>query len=684
MKNKFLRKITISLFIAITFCMLTMNKSNAMDFKNIFNYSIFNKIKEINNDINRIVPKIKSNVISNSSDNLDVDGYENIHISSVTGRQFKEYRQNIDGWESKYPITHLSGVWSSGWKSECGSVSIITLGSGYTERATFSDLKNKLESTNGNTDIDGWIYSYTGQYPNWSSSYSSDYIANKLSSGAVGILHSTSSLVSSSGTHYMTLLDVNEDKTKVYLSNPWMGSNYQGWITFEQLSYIFDSIGFIDNIGVKPNYINNEIDETVGAEQSNNIKENKIFYIGDSWMEDLREYEISESSRSYFFAENSRNADWVLDNYYDLDIPDDASCIVIEFGLNDYTNWDETQELADKLANDYKDKEIFILRTPHVCSGYSYPSNFNSQVDIYNEHMKNYCEGKERITFIDPTITIVENNGNGYLKDEYAADQYDTDLGGGKMHLSYRGYQTWYEDIIKGINNAMTEKTKLSEIKIKQAPSKTEYIEGEDFNRSGMKIEAVYNNGTTKEITNYTVINENNLKVTQTSVTISYTEDGVTKTVEQKIKVNKKETLKIESKTYEITEENNTKYIEKIMPNTSIEKFKKQIETNGTIKIYINKEEINNKDNLITTGAEIIVNFNNTETKYIAVVIGDLVGNGIIDNVNMLKLARYNAKIDLDLKDAYLKAADIYRDGEYGNIKDLLKMARVLAKIEDI
>ena len=120
------------------------------------------------------------------------------------------------------------------------------------------------------------------------------------------------------------------------------------------------------------------------------------------------------------------------------------------------------------------------------------------------------------------------------------------------------------------------------------------------------------------------------------------------------------------------------------MPNTSIEKFKKQIETNGTIKIYINKEEINNKDNLITTGAEIIVNFNNTKTKYIAVVIGDLVGNGKIDNVNMLKLARYNAKIDLDLKDAYLKAADIYRDGEYGNIKDLLKMARVLAKIEDI
>ena len=306
MKNKFLRKITISLFIAITFCMLTMNKSNAMNLNKMFNYDILNKIKETLANVN----------------NIDVD-------------------------------------------------------------ITKSTIKSSTNDSNGI--------------------------------------------------------------------------------------------------------------------QTSSIEEDKIFYIGDSWMEDLREYEISESSRSYFFAENSRNADWVLDNYYDLDIPDDASCIVVEFGLNDYTNWDETQELAEKLANDYKDKEIFILRTPHVCSGYSYPSNFNSQVDIYNEHMKNYCEGKERITFIDPTITIVENNGNGYLKDEYAADPYDTDLGGGKMHLSYRGYQTWYEDIIKGINNAMAEKTKLSEIKIKQAPSKTEYIEGENFNRSGMKIEAVYNNGQQKK-----------------------------------------------------------------------------------------------------------------------------------------------------------------------------------------
>ena len=52
-----------------------------------------------------------------------------------------------------------------------------------------------------------------------------------------------------------------------------------------------------------------------------------------------------------------------------------------------------------------------------------------------------------------------------------------------------------------------------------------------------MKITATYNDGSTKEITNYTVTDGANLTVGKTSVTISYTENGVTKEVTQGITV---------------------------------------------------------------------------------------------------------------------------------------------------
>ena len=55
-----------------------------------------------------------------------------------------------------------------------------------------------------------------------------------------------------------------------------------------------------------------------------------------------------------------------------------------------------------------------------------------------------------------------------------------------------------------------------------------------------------------------------------------------------------------------------------------------------------------------------------------------------MDNTSLLKLARYNAKLDLDLQGAFLRATDVYKDGRYGDNKDLLKMSRVLAKIDEL
>lgn len=89
-----------------------------------------------------------------------------------------------------------------------------------------------------------------------------------------------------------------------------------------------------------------------------------------------------------------------------------------------------------------------------------------------------------------------------------------------------------YED--KTVNQTISvEKNSVTELKITTPPTKTEYKEGQNFDKYGMVIEATRKNGNKEIVTDYTIENGNNLKVEQTKVTISY-ED---KTVEQGITV---------------------------------------------------------------------------------------------------------------------------------------------------
>lgn len=92
-------------------------------------------------------------------------------------------------------------------------------------------------------------------------------------------------------------------------------------------------------------------------------------------------------------------------------------------------------------------------------------------------------------------------------------------------------------NLIMKANVVNSEDVYLSGINIKQEPTKTSYEEKENFDKTGMVVEAVYSDNTKQEITNYTVTNGTSLSLTQTSVTISYTENGVTKTTTQPIQV---------------------------------------------------------------------------------------------------------------------------------------------------
>ena len=89
---------------------------------------------------------------------------------------------------------------------------------------------------------------------------------------------------------------------------------------------------------------------------------------------------------------------------------------------------------------------------------------------------------------------------------------------------------------------ATAEKT-LTGITIGSAPTKTEYTVGEEFEKKGMTIKATYDDSTHAIVTDtskFTVKPAGALTMTDTKVTVSYAEGGVTKTAEQIITVKAK------------------------------------------------------------------------------------------------------------------------------------------------
>ena len=89
---------------------------------------------------------------------------------------------------------------------------------------------------------------------------------------------------------------------------------------------------------------------------------------------------------------------------------------------------------------------------------------------------------------------------------------------------------------------ATAEKT-LTGITIDSAPTKTEYTVGEKFETKGMTIKATYDDSTHAIVTDtskFTVMPEGTLTMTDTKVTVSYAEGGVTKKAEQIITVKAK------------------------------------------------------------------------------------------------------------------------------------------------
>ena len=241
--------------------------------------------------------------------------------------------------------------------------------------------------------------------------------------------------------------------------------------------------------------------------------------------------------------------------------------------------------------------------------------------------------------------------------------------------------------------------TSLTSIEI---PSSVTSIGGYAFDRAKLTMVVVAESKNVQEIELPDIIkrtmNEGDILYTSSDFELtncSLTEDKT------KLEVASKETVRLKVKEgalsgisvvvkvvslkkYEVTEENGEVYIEDINPGTKIQEFIDNIETNGTMKFCKGNSEITDVNSKVQTGMIMKITLGEQETSCKLIVRGDLNGDGEMGDIDLLKLVRYQAGLDTSLNGAYLKAADVYKDGTYADNKDLLKMARVLAGLDSL
>lgn len=102
-------------------------------------------------------------------------------------------------------------------------------------------------------------------------------------------------------------------------------------------------------------------------------------------------------------------------------------------------------------------------------------------------------------------------------------------------YIVWEGYGAGFGRVSESRKNVT-----LESIEITTPPSKTDYEEGESFDTTDMVISAKYSNGSSKVVTNYTYAPQTALKISDTAITITYTEGDVSKEVIQEINVKEK------------------------------------------------------------------------------------------------------------------------------------------------
>lgn len=141
-------------------------------------------------------------------------------------------------------------------------------------------------------------------------------------------------------------------------------------------------------------------------------------------------------------------------------------------------------------------------------------------------------------------------------------------------------------------------------LSIIQIPNKINYKEGESFDTNGMIVQVTYNDGTSKVVDNYKVIDGENLKTDKNVITLSYTENKVT--------VKLRCSLNVELNEEQNNEENQIDEPVTEEPKIVLNRDVGTLDINGTLKFTttITPEEIATQKVIWTSSDENIATIN--------------------------------------------------------------------------
>lgn len=111
-------------------------------------------------------------------------------------------------------------------------------------------------------------------------------------------------------------------------------------------------------------------------------------------------------------------------------------------------------------------------------------------------------------------VTASYDNGTSGEVTGFTVSSPDMSSAGNKtVTVTYDGKTATYEINVKAVE--------ITSIEVTKQPTKTEYIEGQTFDKTGMEVTAHYNNGTSSVVDDYTV-DKTTLATSDTKVTVSY------------------------------------------------------------------------------------------------------------------------------------------------------------------
>lgn len=233
--------------------------------------------------------------------------------------------------------------------------------------------------------------------------------------------------------------------------------------------------------------------------------------------------EIQSTSNNYIRLPLECQVD-VMD-YWDYVTVEDGKCFYATGNNLSNCKWEDLGNLVASGKSTYDgDSTIKAFTTTNLNDGSI------KNIEITTPPTKTtYFEGED----FDKTGMVVTANYNSEEKPSAVLDDSSYSITNGtNLQVGQTSVTISYEG--KTVEQPITvEENSIVNLEITTPPTKTEYKEGENFDKTGMVVEVSYKNGSTKTVTDYTIEDGENLQVDQTKVIISY--NG--KTVQQAITV---------------------------------------------------------------------------------------------------------------------------------------------------